>query len=90
MSLYLGIFSPELCVQTQGSVRHGHARARTHTHTHTHTKWQNLLLFRKLTSPRRLNSTLGDPELKAEDSSLCDSPSQLSSSDVPSQGSSLL
>ena len=83
MSLYLGIFSPELCVQTQGSAG---AWARAHTHT----KWQNLLLFRKLTSPRRLNSTLGDPELKAEDSSLCDSPSQLSSSDVPSQGSSLL
>ena len=68
------------------------ARARAHTHTHTRarTRWQNFLLFRKLTSPRRLNSTLGDPELKAEDSSLCDSPSELSSSDVPSQGSSLL
>ena len=85
MSLYLGIFSPEFCVQTQGSVQ-----THTHTHTHTHTKWQNLLLFRKLTSPRRLNSTLRDPELKADNSSLCDSPSQLSSSDVPSQGSSLL
>ena len=54
------------------------------------TKFKVFPLSRTLTSSRRLNLKLGDPGLTAEGSSRCDLLSELGSSGLPSQSSSLL